>query len=75
MIKKNEPFKLMESPEGGLLSPISYAALIILWGEDVNVRLKCGLDDTLQALESLDHDAANDLIPIFSKFPSKIFLA
>lgn len=71
------PFKLMASPDGGLVSPVSDAALITALsnfaGEDVKVRLICSPDDTWQALESLAHDAANGLIPIFTEFPLKIF--
>lgn len=79
MIKENKPFKLMESPDAGLLSPVSDVALVTALsnfaGEDVKVRLKCWADDTWQALESLAHDAANDLRPIFATFPLKIFRA
>lgn len=69
----------MASPDGGLISPVSDAALITVLsnfaGECVKLRLKCSPDDIWQALESLAHDAANDLIPIFAKFPLRTFLA
>ena len=69
----------MDSPDAALLSPVSDIALVSalsnLAGEEVNGRLKCWADDKWQALESLAHDAVNDLIPISATFPFKMFLA